>query len=35
MKACTGPEVDRERNDLIREATELMKIFGAMVRKCE
>jgi len=31
----TDPDVDRERNDLIREGTELMKIFGAIVRKCE
>jgi four helix bundle protein len=35
LDAGADPDVDRERNDLIREATELMKIFGAIVRKCE
>ena len=28
-------ELDQKRNDLIREATELMKIFGAIIHKSE
>jgi len=35
LDAGTDADVDQERNDLIREGTELMKIFGAIVRKCE
>jgi four helix bundle protein len=35
LDAGPDADVERERNDLIREATELMKIFGAIVRKCE
>jgi len=27
--------IDEERNELIQESTELMSIFGAIVRKCE
>ena len=29
------PDLDAEREVLIQEATELMKIFGSMVRKTE
>jgi four helix bundle protein len=29
------PVQENERNDLVREATELMKIFGAILRKSE
>jgi hypothetical protein len=28
-------ELETEREDLVREATELMKIFGSILQKCK
>jgi four helix bundle protein len=30
-----NPELEKERNELVREATELTNIFGSIIRKCE
>jgi len=35
LKLIDDPEQEKERNDLINEATELMNIFGSILRKSE
>lgn len=35
MDVCNNPELDRERHALVKETTELMNIFGAIIRKSE
>lgn len=35
VDACNNSELEKERQALIQEATELMNIFGAIIRKSE